>query len=148
MPRKSASRFARIAGSSAITITSSKKRSTAGFAVASAFSAGGEVAAREIGVDGGLELLEGEPQVVLGAVFKATAIDGGRGVGFGLLQDVDDPLVRGGERARLRQRLEGLHGGEARGHEMNVGGRAVDDRGDLVGGVARDRAGSRAGGRR
>ena len=34
-----ASRFARNASSSAITITSSKKRSTAGFADASAFSA-------------------------------------------------------------------------------------------------------------
>ena len=38
-PFSSASRFARTAGSSAITMTSSKQRSTTGFAVASAFSA-------------------------------------------------------------------------------------------------------------
>ena len=81
-PRSSASRFARIAGSSAITITSSKKRSTAGLAVASALSAPVKSPVAQRSSTTRLELLERAEQVVLGAVGEPRAVDGGRGLRF------------------------------------------------------------------
>ena len=68
-PRRSASRLARTSGSSAMTITPSKKRSTAGLAAASALErCRVNRPLRAVFVDDRRQVLERLPQVVLGAV--------------------------------------------------------------------------------
>ena len=90
------------------------------------------------------------PQVVLGAVGEARAIDAARGLAARLAQDVDDALVRGGERGGLGQRLERLHGGQPRraARSIALGPLRRARASTWFARVRPARAGSRAGGRR
>ncbi len=99
-PRSSARRLARTVGSSAITITSSKKRSTVGLAVASALQRRGEVAVGDAGLDQRAELVNAACRSCSAPSASARAVDGAAGLARGLAQDVDDALVGGGERQR------------------------------------------------